>query len=137
MGGASASKAGGTRSVSVTDTMEAVVTISINPQSPAQVSPQDLNAGQGAAGAPATPDAASAAAQASETLPSPEDQIAAHAGLVAQASQTVQANGSPGVDPDLSGEGARLLALQLRQQLGGQSLPIANQAPQALLSLLR
>ena len=136
MGEASASKAGGTRSVSVTDTMEAVVTISINPQSPAQVSPQDLSAGQGAAGAPA-PDAAASAAQASENLPSPEDQIAAHAGLVAQASQTVQANASPGVDPDLSGEGARLLALQLRQQLGGQSLPIANQAPQALLSLLR
>jgi flagellin len=116
--------------------MEAVVTISITPQSPAQVSPQDLNAGQGA-GSPTPEAAASAAAQASETVPSPEDQIAAHAGLVAQASQAAQANASPGVDPDLSDEGARLLALQLRQQLGGQSLPIANQAPQALLSLLR
>lgn len=123
--------------MSVTDTMEAVVTISINPQSPAQVSSQDLNAQQGAAGAPAVASDAAGVAEASENLPSPEDQIAAHAGLVAQASQTVQANASPGVDPDLSGEGARLLALQLRQQLGGQSLPIANQAPQALLSLLR
>ena len=109
------------------------MTISINPQSPAQVSPQDLASGQGTAGAPAT--AAATGAGASQDAPATEDQIAAHAGLVAQASQTLQAGA--GVNSDLDGEGARLLALQVRQQLGGQTLSIANQAPQALLSLLR
>jgi flagellin len=41
------------------------------------------------------------------------------------------------VDADLAKESARLQALQIRQQLGTQSLSIANQAPQALLSLFR
>jgi flagellin len=39
------------------------------------------------------------------------------------------------IDADLAKESARLQALQIRQQLGTQSLSIANQAPQALLSL--
>ncbi|MGF1456434.1 MAG: flagellin [Alphaproteobacteria bacterium] len=39
------------------------------------------------------------------------------------------------VDADLATESARLQALQVKQQLGGQSLSIANQAPQAILSL--
>jgi flagellin len=41
------------------------------------------------------------------------------------------------VDADLAKESARLQALQTRQQLGTQSLSIANQAPQSLLSLFR
>ncbi len=41
------------------------------------------------------------------------------------------------IDADLAEESARLQALQIRQQLGTQSLGIANQAPQALLSLFR
>lgn len=41
------------------------------------------------------------------------------------------------VDADLAKESARLQSLQIRQQLGTQSLSIANQAPQALLSLFR
>lgn len=41
------------------------------------------------------------------------------------------------VDADLTEESARLQALQVQQQLGTQSLSIANQAPQALLSLFR
>jgi flagellin len=41
------------------------------------------------------------------------------------------------VDADLSKESARLQALQIRQQLGTQALSLANQAPQALLSLFR
>ena len=41
------------------------------------------------------------------------------------------------VDADLAKESARLQALQIRQQLGTQSLGIANQAPQALLSLFK
>lgn len=39
------------------------------------------------------------------------------------------------VDADLAKESARLQALQVQQQLGVQALSIANQAPQALLSL--
>jgi flagellin len=41
------------------------------------------------------------------------------------------------VDADLAKESAKLQSLQIRQQLGTQSLSIANQAPQSLLSLFR
>jgi flagellin len=41
------------------------------------------------------------------------------------------------VDADLAQESAQLQALQIRQQLGTQSLSIANQAPQSLLSLFK
>jgi flagellin len=41
------------------------------------------------------------------------------------------------IDADLAKESARLQALQIRQQLGGQALGIANQSPQVLLSLFR
>jgi flagellin len=41
------------------------------------------------------------------------------------------------VDADLAKESAQLQSLQIRQQLGSQSLSIANQAPAALLSLFK
>jgi len=41
------------------------------------------------------------------------------------------------VDADMEEASARLQALQVQQQLGTQSLSIANQAPQAILSLFR
>jgi len=41
------------------------------------------------------------------------------------------------VDADMEESSARLQALQVQQQLGTQSLSIANQAPQQLLSLFR
>jgi flagellin len=41
------------------------------------------------------------------------------------------------VDADLAQESANLQALQVRQQLGLQSLSIANQSPQAILSLFQ
>ena len=41
------------------------------------------------------------------------------------------------VDADLSKESARLQSLQIRQQLGTQSLSIANQSPSILLSLFQ
>ncbi len=46
-------------------------------------------------------------------------------------------NGGWGVliDTDLSKEAARLRALQIRQQLGGETLPLASQAPATLQSL--
>ena len=41
------------------------------------------------------------------------------------------------VDADMARESARLQAVQVRQQLGAQTLGIANQAPQVLLGLFR
>jgi flagellin len=41
------------------------------------------------------------------------------------------------IDADLAKESARLQSLQIRQQLGTQSLSTANQAPQALLKLFQ
>ncbi len=41
------------------------------------------------------------------------------------------------VDADLAAESAQLTALQIRQQLGEQSLSIANQSPNMLLTLFR
>ncbi len=41
------------------------------------------------------------------------------------------------VDADMAVESARLAAVQVKQQIGTQSLSIANQAPQSVLSLFR
>jgi len=41
------------------------------------------------------------------------------------------------VDADLAKESAARQAVQIKQQLGAQTLAIANQAPQILLSLFR
>jgi flagellin len=41
------------------------------------------------------------------------------------------------VDANLATEGAKLQALQVKQQLGVQALSIANQRPQIILSLFR
>jgi flagellin len=41
------------------------------------------------------------------------------------------------IDADLAKESAQMQSLQIRQQLGTQSLSIANQAPQSLLSLFK
>ena len=41
------------------------------------------------------------------------------------------------VDADMEQEAARLQSLQVQQQLATQSLAIANQAPQSILSLFR
>jgi hypothetical protein len=45
--------------------------------------------------------------------------------------------GATGVRHDLDTDGARLLALQVRQGLEGAGAPIANVEPQAVLSLFR
>ena len=41
------------------------------------------------------------------------------------------------VDADMAKESANLQALQVKQQLGVQALSIANQSPQAILSLFQ
>ena len=52
-------------------------------------------------------------------------------------SDTLQAGIGNLVDADLARESARLQSLQVKQQLGLQSLAIANQAPQAVISLFK
>ena len=61
------------------------------------------------------------------------EQIRGHLSVVGQ----VQGALSGGQTADLDADGARLQALQLQQALSGQGAGVANQAPQALLSLFR
>ncbi|WP_332653273.1 flagellin [Brevundimonas sp.] len=64
-------------------------------------------------------------------------QIAAHTGFVTRLVDTLESGIGNLVDADLAKESARLQSLQVQQQLGAQSLSIANQAPQIILSLFR
>ena len=60
-------------------------------------------------------------------------QIQGHLGVVSQLSSALDS----GAAPDLDADTARLQALQIQQALATQSQGVANQAPQALLSLFR
>ena len=64
-------------------------------------------------------------------------QIEAHRTFVGKLVDTLEAGIGNLVDADLAKESARLQALQVQQQLGAQSLSIANQAPQIILSLFQ
>ena len=64
-------------------------------------------------------------------------QIEAHRTFVNKLVDTLESGIGNLVDADLAKESARLQALQVQQQLGAQSLSIANQAPQILLSLVQ
>lgn len=64
-------------------------------------------------------------------------QIEAHSSFVTKLMDTLESGIGNLVDADLAKESARLQALQVQQQLGAQSLSIANQAPQIILSLFR
>jgi flagellin len=64
-------------------------------------------------------------------------QIEAHNSFVSKLMDTLQSGIGNLVDADLAKESARLQALQVQQQLGAQSLSIANQAPQIILSLFQ
>lgn len=57
--------------------------------------------------------------------------------FVDKLSDTIEVGIGNLVDADLAKEAANLQALQVKQQLGLQALSIANQAPQAILSLFR
>jgi flagellin len=60
-----------------------------------------------------------------------------HATFVSKLQDTLDAGVGNLVDADLAKESAKLQALQTKQQLGLQALSIANQAPQAILSLFQ
>jgi flagellin len=64
-------------------------------------------------------------------------QIDAHTVFVSKLMDVLQTGVGNLVDADMAKESARLQALQVQQQLGVQSLSIANQAPQVILSLFR
>jgi hypothetical protein len=84
------------------------------------------------------PDLAQAAQRSLETLQDAMSRLLdsaraleAHQGFLGAAA------GAAGVRHDLDTDGARLLALQVRQGLEGAGAPIANVEPQAVLSLFR
>lgn len=66
-------------------------------------------------------------------LSAQQKQIEGHLSLVSRLEGAVQG----GATADAATESARLQALQVQQQLGGQTVSIANQAPQQILSLFK
>jgi flagellin len=64
-------------------------------------------------------------------------QIEAHNTFVSKLTDTLESGIGNLVDADLAKESARLQALQVQQQLGAQSLSIANQSPQVILKLFQ
>jgi len=64
-------------------------------------------------------------------------QIEAHNVFVSKLSDALETGISRLVDADMAKESARLQALNVKQQLGAQSLSIANQAPQIVLRLFQ
>ena len=64
-------------------------------------------------------------------------QISAHNTFVSKLTDTLESGIGNLVDADLAKESARLQSLQVQQQLGAQSLSIANQSPQIILSLFQ
>ena len=68
---------------------------------------------------------------------SSQGRIEIQADFISELSDSVTSGIGSLVDADLEETSARLQALQVQQQLATQSLSIANQAPQNLLSLFR
>ena len=117
------------------------------------VSGQFANASSGGLGALATIDVSSAGAaatalgniealidtaiDASAAFGSVEGRIDIQTDFIANLTDSLKAGIGAMVDADMEEASARLQALQVQQQLGVQSLSIANQAPQTLLSLFR
>lgn len=64
-------------------------------------------------------------------------QLSAHATFIGTLSDSLQTSVGDLINADMGAESARLQALQVQQQLGVQSVSIANQAPSVILSLFR
>lgn len=71
------------------------------------------------------------------TLGSASRQIKAQQNFTLKLSDSIETGIGNLVDADLAKESAKLQGLQTKQQLGLQALSIANQAPQAIMSLFR
>ncbi|MEM6823958.1 MAG: flagellin [Pseudomonadota bacterium] len=68
---------------------------------------------------------------------SDQSRIGLQADFITKLTDSLKAGIGSLVDADLEAASARLQALQVQQQLGIQSLSIANQAPQSILALFR
>ncbi|HUO23870.1 MAG TPA: hypothetical protein VMU59_15250 [Caulobacteraceae bacterium] len=64
-------------------------------------------------------------------------QIAAHASFVARLSTVLSASGGASASAPTSADGARLMALQVQQQLSATGASIASAAPSVILSLFQ
>ena len=117
------------------------------------VSGQNRNAGSGGLGALSTIDVSTAsgaatalaniedmeqtAIDAAASFGSAQTRIDTQANFVGKLTDALKAGIGSMVDADMEETSARLQALQVQQQLATQSLSIANQAPQNILSLFR
>jgi flagellin len=77
------------------------------------------------------------AVDASASFGSTEARIEIQSNFVSDLTNALKSGIGSLVDADMEEASARLQALQVQQQLGIQSLSIANQAPQSVLSLFR
>jgi flagellin len=71
------------------------------------------------------------------TIGAQSNQISSHSSFVTKLSDTLTTGVGNLVDADVAAESAQLTALQVQQQLGVQTLSIANQQPSLILSLLQ
>lgn len=98
----------------------------------------DVTTTEGAASALANIDLLlDSATDAAASFGSDQSRIELQAGFISKLTDSLKAGIGSLVDADLEAASARLQALQVQQQLGIQSLSIANQAPQSILSLFR
>jgi len=79
----------------------------------------------------------SSAIDAAASFGSAEGRLETQASFISSLSDSLTSGIGSLVDADLEETSAKLQALQVQQQLGVQSLSIANQAPQSILSLFR
>ncbi len=77
------------------------------------------------------------AIDAAASFGSDQSRIDLQAGFITKLTDSLKQGIGSLVDADLEAASARLQALQVQQQLGIQSLSIANQAPQSILSLFQ
>jgi flagellin len=77
------------------------------------------------------------AIDAAASFGSDQSRIVSQSDFITKLTDSLKAGIGSLVDADLEAASARLQALQVQQQLGIQSLSIANQSPQSILSLFR
>ncbi|MEN8837656.1 MAG: flagellin, partial [Celeribacter marinus] len=98
----------------------------------------DVTSDSGATGALKAIDGLiSQAVDASAAFGSAQGRLETQSSFISNLTDSLKSGIGSMVDADMEEASARLQALQVQQQLGVQSLSIANQAPQSILSLFR
>lgn len=98
----------------------------------------DVTTNSGATGALAAIDTLiNKSIDAAASFGSVQGRIETQSSFISKLSDSLKSGIGTLVDADMEEASARLQALQVQQQLGTQSLSIANQAPQSILSLFR